>query len=114
MKRTIIISVSLIIIILVGFFIFNRYKTKRIEYIIGADQSTVEEYLNYPNELVTRDKIDPNIVDDRVKEILKNKDLDSSQPFLRYTLTGSIRKQIYWLVDQGDGYYVIEAIDTNK
>ena len=114
MKRTIILSLSIILIILFSIFIYNRFKTKRIEHIIGANQLRVEEFINFPNERASLNKIDSNDLDDRIKEIIKNDELRTTQPFLRYTLNGDIRKLQFWLMDQGDGYYVIEAINTNK
>lgn len=114
MKKYTFLSISIVVLILLVFFTYYRYKTKRIEHIIGANQYSIEEYLGHPNDKVTVDKIDINDVSKRIKEIIDNDNINTSQPILRYTLTGNIRKRIFWLIDQGDGYYVVEAIDTNK
>lgn len=113
MKRKIIISIAIILLALISIFIYNRFKTKRLHYLIGANQQEVEEQLNYPNEHVTLATIDTSTVNERIKEHLKTKSLTSPQ-VLRYTLTGSVRKQKVWLINEGNGYYVVEAIDTNK
>jgi len=113
MKRKIILSIAIILFALIAIFIFNRFKTKRIDHLIGVNQQAIEKQLNYPNELVTLVKMDTSTVNEQIKELLKTKSL-TSPLVLKYTLTGSVRKQLIWLINEGNGYYVVEAIDTNR
>ena len=114
MKRKILISALLILIVVITVFTYNRYKTKRIEHLIGANQLRIEEVLEFPNDITTLDRIDLEDLDNRVKKIINSENLSTNKPILRYTMTGMIRKHVFWLLDQGEGYYVVEAIDTNK
>lgn len=112
MKRIIFSLILLTIIIVFSIFIYNRYKTRRIEHIIGANQYRLEEYLDYPNDLVKLDSIASDLVEDSMRELIEIMNLRTNKKLLRYTIKGNVRKEVYWLMDQGDGYYVIEAVNT--
>ncbi len=114
MKKKLIVVTGFSLLIFASTFIYHRYKTKRIEEIIGTNQFRLEEYLHYPNENVTIESLDINDADKRIKDLLNERDIATTKPILLYTVTGSVRKQQYWLVDKDEGYYVIEAIDENN
>ena len=113
MKRIIFSLITLTIIIVFSVYIYNSYKTRRIEHIIGANQYKLEKYLGYPNNMVALDSIANDLVEDRIRELTKIMNLRTNKKLLRYTIKGNVRKEVYWLMDQGDGYYVIEAVNTN-
>jgi len=114
MKRKIILVTSLILISSLSLFVYNRYKTKRLERFIGVEKHKVEEFIDIQKHGVSIEKISFEEIDNRVLEIIKTKKLKTTQPILRYTKTGEIFIIIFWLIDEGDGYYVIEAISTTK
>jgi hypothetical protein len=113
MKKALLFLLLVATILAISIFIYNRYKTKRIDEIIGANQYRIEEYLNFPAAVVELDSVTIDNVESRIQKILNSKNIKTNKKLLRYTLKGSIRKEVYWLVDQGSGYYVIEAINTN-
>ncbi|HAA13707.1 MAG TPA: hypothetical protein DCE41_19245 [Cytophagales bacterium] len=114
MKKKIRFSILLILLGVLSVFIYNRYKTKRIEHLIGADRATIEEMIGFPSERSTLESILWEDVEEGVKKRMETTNVSTDQPILKYTSSGSVRKLVFWLVDQGDGYYVVEALEINK
>jgi hypothetical protein len=103
----------LLLIIGVSIFAYNRYKAKRLDNLIGMNKIQVEEFLNYPKENVELKIIDTNNVGEEIQNIIDNGLILKNNNVLKYTLLGQIRKIELWLVDDGDGYKVIEATSSN-
>jgi hypothetical protein len=102
-----------VILIAVSLFLYMRFKTKRIDHMIGYNQTELEQQINYPNNHTQLEEVDISKLDNDILEIIMKKGLDTEKPILRYTLSGSVRKSLFWLIDEGTGYKVIEALDTN-
>jgi len=102
----------LIVFLTISGFLFQRYKTKRIDALLGANKTKIEELYKATGYL--EEEVNPEHLEEEIQELIKEEKIRPKGKVLRLTINGSVRKQILWLADEGDGYYVIEALDSMR
>lgn len=114
MKKYVLLTMVIILTGVVVLLLYNRYRPRNIQEVIGYSQQRIEDHLNYPSKFIILDTVMPENADPRMKEVLNENRINSSKPILRYSMSGVVRIREYWLVDEGNGYYVIDARDENN